>query len=140
MGHAPSIANRSAQRKSFSGLEIPSAQKPDAGQASETIGRGSSKLHWSFNNSSRSANQHRAPGLAPAHAGLPKAGMHHLLMGALHGATADTVSQTQIFIVVHAPGVLAVIGDEAPQLLAQLRRLGPHALETRDDFLHLAGA
>ena len=39
MGHAPSIAHRSAQRKSFSGLEIPSAQKPDAGQASETIGR-----------------------------------------------------------------------------------------------------
>src|ERR1019366_7347376 len=98
------------------------------------------RVPWSFNNSSRSANQRRAPGLAPAHAGLPKAGMHHLLMGALHGATADTVAQTQIFIVVHAPGVLAVIGDEALQLLAQLRRLGPHALETRDDFLHLAGA
>ena len=50
------------------------------------------------------------------------------------------IAQYQIFIVVHAPGVLAIIGDEALQLLAQLRRLGPHALETRDDFLHLAGA
>src|ERR1035437_6113656 len=66
--------------------------------------------------------------------------MHHLLMRALHGATADPIAQTQIFVVVHAPGMLAVVGDETLQLFAQLRRLGPHALEVRDALLHLAGA
>src|ERR1035441_5296553 len=66
--------------------------------------------------------------------------MHHLLMRALHGATADPIAQTQIFVVVHAPGMLAVVGDGTLQLFAQLRRLGPHALEARDDLLHLAGA
>jgi DNA invertase Pin-like site-specific DNA recombinase len=71
---------------------------------------------------------------------LLRRGMHHLFMRALHGAAADPVAQPQIFIVVHAPGMLAVVGDEALHLFAQLRRLGPHALQARDDFLHLAGA
>ena len=62
------------------------------------------------------------------------------MVSALHRATADPVAQTQIFIVVHAPGMLAVVGDEALQLFPQLRRLGPHAFEARDDRLHLAGA
>src|SRR5713226_6746110 len=47
-----------------------------------------------------------------AHAGLSEAGMHHLLMRTLHSATADPVAQTQIFVVMHAPGMLAVVGDE----------------------------
>src|SRR2546425_247309 len=66
--------------------------------------------------------------------------MQHLLMRALHGATADAVAQPQIFIVAHAPGMLAVVVDEALQLFAQLRRLRPHALESCDDLLHFAGA
>src|ERR1035437_4758429 len=63
--------------------------------------------------------------------------MYHLLMRALHGAAADPVAQTQIFVVVHAPDMLAVVGDEALQLFAQLRRLGPHAFEARDDLYRL---
>src|SRR2546426_1096058 len=66
--------------------------------------------------------------------------MQHLLMRALHGATADAVAQPQIFIVAHAPGMLAVVVDEALQLFAQLRRLRPHALKSCDDLLHFAGA
>src|SRR6516165_12155137 len=60
-------------------------------------------------------------------------------MRTLYRPTADPVAQTQIFIVVHAPAVLTVIGDEALQLFPQLRRLGPQALQTCDDLLHLAG-
>ena len=66
--------------------------------------------------------------------------MHHLLMRALHGPAADPIAQSQVLIIVHAGGIVTVVANQALQLFAQLRCLRPHALQSCDDILDLAGA
>src|SRR5712691_11272567 len=64
--------------------------------------------------------------------------MHDLFVSAFDGTTADPVAQSQVLVIVHARGIVAVIANEALQLFAHLRRLGPHALPSCDDLLYLA--
>src|SRR6202165_3146047 len=65
--------------------------------------------------------------------------MHDLFMRTFNGPTADPISQTQILVVVHAIGVLAVIMDQRIQTLTQLGRLRSKTFQPRDDLLDLSG-
>src|ERR1700682_133231 len=65
--------------------------------------------------------------------------MHDLFMRTFDGSTADPISHTQILVVVHAIGVLAVIMDQRIQTLAQLGRLRSKTFQPRDDLLDLSG-
>src|SRR5271167_265791 len=65
--------------------------------------------------------------------------MDDLLMGAFHGAAADPIAQSQIFVITHAPSVLAVVVDEPLQTLAQFRCFRLQTLQSGDDLLHLSG-
>ncbi len=54
--------------------------------------------------------------------------MHDLFMRALHSAAADPVAQSQILVVAHACGILAVVADEGLEFLPQLGALRPQTL------------
>ena len=45
--------------------------------------------------------------LAPAHPGLSQPGMNHLLVGTFHRATANAITEPEVLVIPHAPGVLA---------------------------------
>src|ERR1044071_5651941 len=66
--------------------------------------------------------------------------MHDLLMGALHGAAADSIAQPKIFVIAHAPGIFTVVVDERLQALPQLRRFRTETLQSDDHRLYFSGA
>src|ERR1035438_8757115 len=66
--------------------------------------------------------------------------MNHLFVGALHRAAADAITFPEVFVILHAAGIFAVVTNQPLQALAQLRAGWSQTLQSGNHLLHLAGA
>jgi hypothetical protein len=64
--------------------------------------------------------------------------MHHLFVRTLDGAAADPVSQSQVLVVAHTSGILAVVANQRTQTVSLLRRGRVQTPQADDHGLHRA--